>query len=146
MNKSNLTKLELENAINRIQKGETIRVPPTRKLSVRAVEDEANLGDGSAYYYKDVIEKIKLIANKSKMGTTITNSGSGGVVLREKLKKEINIKEKYRAEIGVLKERLSLMAKTHNELALEVRMYKQRSEDLEGQLLLAKESKFRLKT
>ena len=137
MNKSNLTKLELENAINRIQKGETIRIPPTRKLSVRAVEDEANLGDGSAYYYKDVIEKIKRIANKSKTGTTITNSGSSGVVLREKLKKEINIKEKYRAEVKALKERLSLMAKTHNELALEVRMYKQRAEDLEGQLLLA---------
>lgn len=136
MNKSNLTKLELENAINRIQQGETIRIPPTRKLSVRAVEDEANLGDGSAYYYKDVIEKIKLIANKSKTGTTITNSGSSGVVLREKLKKEINIKEKYRAEVKALKERLSLMAKTHNELALEVIMYKQRAEDLEGQLLL----------
>tara|TARA_R110002012_G_scaffold52191_1_gene134120 strand:- start:21381 stop:21806 length:426 start_codon:yes stop_codon:yes gene_type:complete len=140
MNKSNLTKLELENAINRIQKGETIRIPPTRKLSVRAVEDEANLGDGSAYYYKDVIEKIKLIANKSKTGTTITNGGSSGVVLREKLKKEINIKEKYRAEIKALKDRLSLMAKTHNELALEVMMYKQLSEDLEGQLLLAKKS------
>ncbi|MEI6893715.1 MAG: hypothetical protein V5789_03590 [Colwellia sp.] len=137
MNKSNLTKLELENAINRIQKGETIRIPPTRKLSVRAVEDEANLGDGSAYYYKDVIGKIKLIANKSKTGTTITNSGSSGVVLREKLKKEINIKEKYRAEVKALKERLSLMTKTHNELALEVMMYKQRAEDLEGQLLLA---------
>jgi hypothetical protein len=141
MNKSNLTKLELENAINRIQKGETIRIPSTRKLSVRAVEDEANLGDGSAYYYKDVIEKIKLIANKSKTGTTITNGGSSGVVLREKLKKEINIKEKYRAEVKALKDRLSLMAKTHNELALEVMMYKQLAEDLEGQLLLAKKSK-----
>mgnify|MGYP001196031933 CR=1 FL=1 len=137
MNKSNLTKLDLENAINRIQKGETIRIPPTRKLSVRAVEDEANLGDGSAYYYKDIIEKIKHIAANSKMGTTISHSGLNQVLLREKLKKEIKIKEKYRAEICVLKERLSLMAKTHNELALEVQMYKQRSEELEDKSLLA---------
>ena len=141
MNKSNLTELELENAINRIQKGETIRIPPTRKLSVRAVEDEANLGDGSAYYYKDIIEKIRHLANKSKTATTAINNGSSSVILREKLKKEINIKEKYRAEVKVLKERLSLMASTHNELTLEVVMHKKRANDFEGQLILAQQKR-----
>jgi len=136
MNKSNLTKLELENAIDRIQQGETIRIPPTRKLSVRAVEDEANLGDGSAYYYKDIIEKIKQLANKSKSGTTTTNNGSSIAVLRTKLTKEINIKEKYRAEVTELKDRLSLMARTHNELTVEVVMHKKRADDLEAQLSL----------
>ena len=141
MNKSNLTELELENAINRIQKGETIRIPPTRKLSVRAVEDEANLGDGSAYYYKDIIEKIRHLANKSKTATTAINNGSSSAILREKLKKEINIKEKYRAEVKVLKERLSLMASTHNELTLEVVMHKKRADDFEGQLILAQQKR-----
>ena len=141
MNKSNLTELELENAINRIQKGETIRIPPTRKLSVRAVEDEANLGDGSAYYYKDIIEKIRHLANKSKTATTAINNGSSSAILREKLKKEINIKEKYRAEVKVLKERLSLMASIHNELTLEVVMHKKRADDFEGQLILAQQKR-----
>jgi hypothetical protein len=137
MQKSNLTKIELENAISRIQKGETIRIHPTRKLSVRAVEDEAGLGDGSAYYYEDIIREIKEIIKSIKIGTITTNSDLNEVVLREKLKKEVKIKEKYRAEVYKLKERLSLMAKTHNELALEGMMYKQRAEDLENQLLLA---------
>jgi hypothetical protein len=141
MNKSNLTKLELENAINRIQQGETSRIPPTRKLSVRAVEDEANLGDGSAYYYKDIIEKIRHLANKSKTATTTINNGSSSARLREKLKKEISLKEKYRVEVKELKERLSLMASTHNKLTLEVVMHKKRADDLEGQLTLAQQKR-----
>jgi hypothetical protein len=136
MDKSNLTKQELENAISRIQSGETKRIPSTRKLSVRAVEDEAGLGDGSAYYYKDVIDKIKQAKNNTNLDSNTIIGGSSDVILRDKLKKETQIKNKYRIEIRELKERLTLMTKTHNELALEVNMYKQRVENLEAKINL----------
>ena len=142
MNKSNLTKIELENAISRIQSGETIRISPNQRLSVRAVEIEAGLGDGSAYYYKDIVNKIKtIINNKSTAEAGIKSTDSDNTLLREKLNKETQLKKKYRAEVGNLKERLSLMAKTHNELSVEVVMHKKRIEDLEGQLVLANHNK-----
>jgi hypothetical protein len=142
MNKSNLTKIELENAISRIQSGETIRISPSQRLSVRAVEIEAGLGDGSAYYYRDIVNEIKtIINNKSIAESGVKSTDSDNILLREKLNKEIQLKKKYRAEVGNLKERLSLMAKTHNELSVEVVMHKKRIEDLEGQLVLANHNK-----
>ena len=72
MTRESITELELFNAVERIINKETIRIPSSRKLSVRAVEDEAGLGDGSAYYYEDVIkdkyrEKISLLDNRLKL-------------------------------------------------------------------------------
>ncbi|MDN3612616.1 hypothetical protein QWZ16_23760 [Vibrio ostreicida] len=48
--------------------GKTERIDPTRKISVKAVEEEAGLGDGSAYYYKDIVSTIKeaVIQNSPK--------------------------------------------------------------------------------
>lgn len=59
MSKSQITKVELEQALGRILSGKTHRVDPARKISVKAVEEEAGLGDGSAYYYKDIVQKSK---------------------------------------------------------------------------------------
>nr|MBF4396211.1 hypothetical protein [Vibrio anguillarum] len=59
MGKSENTLVALEAALDRIAKGKPRRIPTHRKLSVRAVEEEANLGNGSGYYYPDFVEKIK---------------------------------------------------------------------------------------
>jgi replication-associated recombination protein RarA len=59
MNKSENTLLALEAALERIKQGKPKRIPAHRKLSVRAVEEEANLGNGSGYYYPDFVEKVK---------------------------------------------------------------------------------------
>ncbi|MBE3754781.1 hypothetical protein HJ201_09390 [Vibrio parahaemolyticus] len=65
MSKSQITRVELENALKRILSGKTERIAPNRKISVKAVEEEAGLGDGSAYYYKEVIDEIKKIGLKA---------------------------------------------------------------------------------
>uniref|UniRef100_UPI003CE754CF hypothetical protein n=1 Tax=Enterobacter cloacae complex sp. 280C5 TaxID=3395861 RepID=UPI003CE754CF len=51
MSKSENTLLKLEAALQRILDGQTKRIPDNRKLSVRAVEEEAGLGNGTCYYY-----------------------------------------------------------------------------------------------
>ena len=65
MSKSENTRVELLSAIDRILSGDTVRIDAKRGLSAIAVEEEANLGNGSAYYYSDVIEKIKLLKSKA---------------------------------------------------------------------------------
>lgn len=59
MSKSENTLIALEAALERITQGTPKRIPVSRKLSVRAVEEEANLGNGSGYYYPNFVEKVK---------------------------------------------------------------------------------------
>ncbi|MFP3355706.1 hypothetical protein R0K04_30650, partial [Pseudoalteromonas sp. SIMBA_153] len=74
-----------------------------RGLSAIAVEEETNLGKSSAYYYTDVIKKIKQL--KSKAITKKQAQQSSDVTkLREKLANEKRLKEKYREEIASVKE------------------------------------------
>lgn len=136
MTRESITELELFNAVERIINKETIRIPSSRKLSVRAVEDEAGLGDGSAYYYEDVIKKIKLLVLNEKQKGNTAHSITDLKLLKDKLKKEINIKDKYREKISLLDNRLKLMAKEHNELFQQMIMYKEKAEDLENKILL----------
>ncbi|WDE12032.1 hypothetical protein [Thalassomonas haliotis] len=137
MSKSENTRLELINAIDRILSGKTIRIDAKRGLSAIAVEEEANLGNGTAYYYKDVIEKIKQLKT-----TAITQKqaqqNSDVSKLREKLANEKRLKEKYRNEVASLKEQMSLMAATHNALALSNHQFLKRINDLECELHLLK--------
>jgi predicted NodU family carbamoyl transferase len=137
MNKSQLTNQELEQALNRIINNQTIRVSPNRKLSVKAVEDEAGLGDGTAYYYKEVVQKIKSsIADKSSH--TVDVSTLENEKLRERLKKESKLKEKYREEITNLKSKLSLLAAQNNEFAISIQQYEQRVLELESNVSFIK--------
>lgn len=134
MVRENTTEIELFNAIDRIINTETIRIPSSRRLSVRAVEDEAGLGDGSAYYYSEVIKKIKKCIFESKNLKTSTHQGTDFARVKENLKKEIKIKDKYRQKILLLEDRIKLMAKEHNELARQMVMYKEMAEDLQNQM------------
>ena len=137
MSKSENTRLELLNAIERILSGNTMRIDAKRGLSAIAVEEEANLGNGSAYYYKDVIEKIKQL--KSKAITKKQEQQNSDVTkLREKLANEKRLKQKYRDEVASLKEQMSLMAATHNALALSNHQFLKRINDLECELHLMK--------
>jgi len=117
LSKSENTRLELLSAIDRILSGDTVRIDAKRGLSAIAVEEEANLGNGSAYYYSDVIEKIKLLKSKA-ITKKQAQQNSDVTKLREKLANEKRLKEKYRAEIASLKEQMAQMASTHNALAL----------------------------
>jgi hypothetical protein len=133
MSKSQITKVELEQALERILSGRTLRVDPARKISVKAVEEEAGLGDGSAYYYKDIIQKIKdsavLNSPKVKAQNAYENKISS---LRERLNKEIKLKEKYREQVEEMKNQLASMASQHNQLALIIEQYQYKILELES--------------
>jgi flagellar biosynthesis chaperone FliJ len=127
MSKSQLTRVELEEALKRLVLGKTIRIDPLRKISVKAVEEEANLGNGSAYYYRDTVQKIKETAVKYSNNSSLNNNYEEKILnLRNRLNNEIRLKEKYRKDVENLKFQLSNMATEHNQFALIIQQYKQR--------------------
>ncbi|WP_373938006.1 hypothetical protein L0990_00270 [Vibrio kanaloae] len=115
MNKSENTQLALEAALERIKQGKPKRIPTHRKLSVRAVEEEANLGNGSGYYYPDFVEKVK--QTKAEIA-----EGNGEIVLpeiqsvRTKLNEQKRIKQNYKEKYESEKETLALFAAAQHHL------------------------------
>lgn len=115
MSKSENTLLVLEAALERIKQGKPKRIPAHRKLSVRAVEEEANLGNGSGYYYPDFVEKIK--QTKTEIA-----AGKGEIVqpeiqtVRSKLKEQKRIKDNYKAKYEAEREKLALFATAQHHL------------------------------
>lgn len=115
MSKSENTLLALEAALERIKQGKPKRIPAHRKLSVRAVEEEANLGNGSGYYYPGFVEKIK--QTKTKIA-----AGRGEHVqpeiqtVRTKLNEQKRIKQNYKAKYEAEREKLALFAAEQHHL------------------------------
>lgn len=135
MSKSQITKVKLEQALGRILSGKTHRVDPARKISVKAVEEEAGLGDGSAYYYKDIVQKIKESAIRNSPKIRNQNAYEDKISsLRDRLNKEIKLKEKYREQVEDLKEQLSSMASQHNQLTLMIQQYQYKISEFESDI------------
>ena len=133
MSKSEFTKVKLQKAIERILEQKTERIPSSKKLSVKAVEEEAGLGDGSAYYYKDIVEQIKSLAKSNSPQKKSQNLYEEKITsLRERLNNETRLKVKYREQIDELKEQLSKMASQHNQLALSIQQYQYKISELES--------------
>ncbi|EOW4143260.1 hypothetical protein ACOW9W_000474 [Vibrio parahaemolyticus] len=133
MGKSNVTRAKIEDALKRILQGKPKVIPSTQKLSVKAVEEEAGLGSGSVYYYPDIVKKIKNDSLK-KQGNNQNSSLYDEKIsyLREQLKKEKRLKEKYRFEVTELKTQLANMASQHNQLALIIQQYQYKIAELES--------------
>ncbi|EJC6859405.1 hypothetical protein MX819_003719 [Vibrio parahaemolyticus] len=116
MSKSENTLLVLESALERIKQGKPKRISTHRKLSVRAVEEEANLGNGSGYYYPDFVEKVK--QTKAEIATS-----KGEIVqpeiqtVRTKLKEQTRIKDNYKAKYEAEREKLALFAAAQHHLS-----------------------------
>ncbi|MBS9924492.1 hypothetical protein [Vibrio alginolyticus] len=115
MSKSENTLLALESALERIKQGKPKRIPTHRKLSIRAVEEEANLGNGSGYYYPDFVEKVK--QTKAEIA-----AGNGEIVqpeiqtVRTKLKEQKRIKDNYKGKYDAEREKLALFAAKQHHL------------------------------
>lgn len=115
MSKSENTLLALEAALERIAQGKTKNIPTTRKLSVRAVEEEAKLGNGSGYYYPELVQKVK----KTKADIA---KGKGEYVrpevdaVRDKLNEQKRIKSNFKQKYEDAKEKLSLIAASQHHL------------------------------
>lgn len=121
MNKDDtVTRLEL--ALERILNGTTLRIANTRKLSIRALEEEANLGNGSCYYYSEIIDKVKSIkAKKNRLQPSTKNSNQLKKAVQSR-KKQTAIKEKYRAQLDALKVEQAQMAAIHHQLSNALRI------------------------
>ncbi|WP_210441885.1 hypothetical protein [Vibrio crassostreae] len=115
MSKSENTLLALEAALDRITHRKPKRIPSHRKLSVRAVEEEANLGNGSGYYYPEFVEKVKQA--KAEIAT-----GKGEHVqpeiqtVRAKLNEQKRIKSNYKEKYNEAREQLALFAASQHHL------------------------------
>ena len=115
MGKGENTLLALEAALDRIAQGKPKRIPAHRKLSVRAVEEEANLGNGSGYYYPEFVEKVK----RTKTEIAV---GKGEIVqpevqtVRAKLNEQKRIKENFKAKYEAEREKLALFAASQHHL------------------------------
>ncbi|ENH7395234.1 TPA: hypothetical protein ACGU4U_003518 [Vibrio vulnificus] len=115
MSKSENTLLILEAALERIKQGIPKRIPTHRKLSVRAVEEEANLGNGSGYYYPELVEKIKQakVEIAESKGEVIQPEIQ---VVRSKLNKQKRIKDNYKTKYEAEREKLTLFASAQHHL------------------------------
>ena len=115
MSKSENTLLALEAALERITQGKPKRIPTTRKLSVRAVEEEANLGNGSGYYYSDFVEKIKGIKIEvaKEEGRFVQPEIQ---TVREKLNVQKRIKQNYKVKYEAVKAQLADFAAAQHHL------------------------------
>ncbi len=115
MSKSENTLLALEAALERIKQGKPKRIPTHRKLSVRAVEEEASLGNGSGYYYPEFVEKVK--QTKAEVA-----AGKGEITqpeietVRTKLKEQKRIKENFKVKYEAEREKLALFAASQHHL------------------------------
>jgi len=115
MGKSENTLVALEAALDRIANGKPKHIPKSRKLSVRAAEEEAKLGNGSGYYYPEFVEKVK--QTKAEIA-----AGNGEIVqpeiqtVRTKLKEEKRIKDNYKAKYEAERDKLALFAAEQHHL------------------------------
>ncbi|WP_151993838.1 hypothetical protein [Buttiauxella massiliensis] len=115
MSKKEYTLQALLAALERIVQGTVKRISKNRKLSVRAVEEEANLGNGSCYYYPEMIDAVKEAKKEiaAKHGVSLVKDTGFS---KDRIKNEIRIKEKYKQEKSDLKTLVVQMAAEHHHL------------------------------
>ncbi len=104
MSKRDNTLLMLEEALSRILSNAPRRIQLTRKLSARAVETEAGLSNGSAYYYPELIQKIVKLKQETGASVTIRRSISGTDKWKERALEAERLKKQFREENSELKE------------------------------------------
>lgn len=135
MNKKEATQYKLEEALQRLLTAKTLRIASSRKLSMRAVEEEAGLGNGTCYYYPDIVNKIKKEKCKKQFnGQANLNNKVDLQAIREKRNIEKKIKIKYRNENVELKERVAKMASEHHHFAYALQQANKKIMELEKKL------------
>ncbi len=115
MSKRENTLLALEAGLERIKQGKPKRIPAHRKLSVRAAEEEANLGNGSGYYYPEFVEKVKQV--KADIAEAKGEYVQPEIqVVRKKLSEQKRIKQNFKEKYESEKEKLALFATAQHHL------------------------------
>lgn len=135
MKKSDNTLLQLEAALQRILTGKTKQTPEHQKLSFRAVEEEAGLGNESCYYYKEFKLKVQSEAARIKVSSSNTPIESDLEKLRSKRNEERRIKIQYREHVDESKAMAAQMAAEHHQLPHALRKGHLRITQLEYELI-----------
>lgn len=107
----------LDVALSRIVSGNTLVVPSSARINVSNVEKESGLGNGSAYHYPEMIEKIKsasALSTGKPPASKPRNSDNEG--LKVMLVEERRLKEKYRTEAEEWKARAEALAAQLHEM------------------------------
>lgn len=134
MKKSENTLYQLENALQRILKKCTRRIPDHRKLSIRAVEEEAGLGNGSCYYYHAFTKRVQAEITQLKTSKQCIPSQSTTDFLQKRCKQEKKIKVRYREQVAEQKQKIAIMAAEHHQLAYALKVANARIIQLEKML------------
>ena len=139
MSKSENTLLKLEAAQQRILDGQTKRIPDNRKLSVRAVEEEAGLGNGTCYYYGAFKSRVQEEILRLKISPQGRLTHQSQEALRHKFNQERKVKIQYRVKASDMKRRLEVMAAEHHQLSHALRVARSRIEALEQEIKALKQ-------
>ncbi|MGE6416208.1 hypothetical protein ACQKDY_00535 [Alteromonas macleodii] len=102
MGKKEETLQFLEDALDRLVRGKPINTPNDGRISINRIREEARLGSGSVYYYKDFIAKAKKVIEENK--TTLREGAQVSELsdiqrLRKERDKERELKKKYKDEL-----------------------------------------------
>lgn len=144
MSKSENTLIALEAALERIAQGKPKRIPTHRKLSVRAVEEEANLGNGSGYYYPEFVEKVKQTKTEIAIGKGEHVQPEIQTV-RAKLNEQKRIKNNYKEKYEETKKQLATFAAAQHHLNDKLVQALARIDELEYENAELKEQLVKLK-
>ena len=134
MSSGDNTRMRLEAALQLILEGKPERISEHRKLSVRAVEEEANLGNGSSYYYPEIVERIKTTKATIQAKKTGKKPISELDKARQAKKTATRIKEQYRDETQALRAEREQMAAVHHQLSFALRKANKYIDELEREL------------
>ena len=130
---SESTERELFDAITRIKNGTPQIVAVGRKLSAKAVEEEAGVGLSTAYHYPNVIQRIKDLKSAAKQ-----KSGQATPTQKDKyrsnIKEQEGIKERYREERDEYKAELDKSVSREANLVYQLWVSRRQVSDLESQM------------
>ena len=136
MSRSEDTLLRLEAALQRLLDGEPKRINPYRKLTIKAVEEEAGLTSGNAHYYPAFIEKVKAV--KQQIKGEVIEPKSKIEKLRNARDNEKRMKTQYYEQVAGLKATIAQQAAEHHQLAYALQVALTKVEQLEHDLVEAK--------
>lgn len=102
-----LTKIRLEQALERLLEGKPERTPNDGRLSLSRINKEAGLSSGGIYYYDDFVQKVRKLLHERKLDNSMSSVTSGKASIdkvRAQRDKERELKERYRSQRDNIKE------------------------------------------
>ncbi|MFU8927971.1 hypothetical protein [Acinetobacter puyangensis] len=112
-----VTRQQLLDALERLEKGQPERLTGRFKLNIKSVQEEAGLSLGAAYRYPDIIDKIEISKNREILNSKKDKPLNEVDRLRKEKAKEASMKDKYRQELQIAN---SLLNELYAEQAMQM--------------------------